>query len=436
MVRAGIQRLRAMGRTRAGKSSFLQSVLTLAGGTAIGQALMVAVAPFLTRLYTPDDFGKYGLFITFAAVAGVATSLRYESAIVSARNPDEATDLALLSLGLASLMSLVATLCLYFMITLNVLGYGSLPFWSVALAFPSLVLSGFFLALRYRFIGDHDFAIVTRTGIMQNIFRAGGQLLLGLLQLGWAGLMIGEVLGRAGGLSQMVQKAGPPLGTRLRQGDLQAIGQTIRYYYKFPVYSLPSSMLDMVVIMLPLPLISQLYGPTAAGYFTLVQRVMALPLSLIGNSFADAFHGHVATITRDTPHETRAFFLRTARSLVLIGLLPALILAFLGPVLFGLIFGSEWTTAGALAAAIAPWSFAQLVVGPLSRIVFVLRGQELKLIYDVAALAATLAGLYGAHAYGFSLLDAVTVLNWLQVVAYGIYFIILLRIASSATKGS
>ncbi|MCY3022077.1 MAG: hypothetical protein NTW87_23945, partial [Planctomycetota bacterium] len=75
------------------------------------------------------------------------------------------------------------------------------------------------------------------------------------------------------------------------------------------------------------------------------------------------------------------------------------------------------------------WAWAQMVVSPLSRIVFVMAGQELKLIYDLTALSATLGALYGGHALGYSLMESVALLSALQVVAYGVYFLLLLQLA-------
>ena len=52
------------------KSEFSRNVLTLMTGTTIAQAIPIAISPILTRIYTPEDFGVFALFI---GVVGVRT---------------------------------------------------------------------------------------------------------------------------------------------------------------------------------------------------------------------------------------------------------------------------------------------------------------------------------------------------------------------------
>ena len=53
------------------KKSFAFDVLTLAGGTTFAQILMILSAPVLTRLYGPDDFGIWALYISITSIISV-----------------------------------------------------------------------------------------------------------------------------------------------------------------------------------------------------------------------------------------------------------------------------------------------------------------------------------------------------------------------------
>ena len=64
------------------KSEFSHNVLTLMTGTTIAQAIPIAISPILTRIYTPKDFGLYGLFISIIMVLSSIISARYELAIM------------------------------------------------------------------------------------------------------------------------------------------------------------------------------------------------------------------------------------------------------------------------------------------------------------------------------------------------------------------
>ena len=53
------------------KSDFFRNVVTLMTGTTIAQAIPIAISPILTRIYTPEDFGLYALFIALASIIAV-----------------------------------------------------------------------------------------------------------------------------------------------------------------------------------------------------------------------------------------------------------------------------------------------------------------------------------------------------------------------------
>ncbi len=50
-------------------NSFARGAAVLGSGTALGQLILVAFSPVLSRLYTPEAYGVYGLYQTFVGIA-------------------------------------------------------------------------------------------------------------------------------------------------------------------------------------------------------------------------------------------------------------------------------------------------------------------------------------------------------------------------------
>jgi O-antigen/teichoic acid export membrane protein len=63
------------------KGGFARGVAIMTAGTALGQGLVVVLAPLLTRLYTPTDFGVLAVYGSVVSLVAVVASLRYELAI-------------------------------------------------------------------------------------------------------------------------------------------------------------------------------------------------------------------------------------------------------------------------------------------------------------------------------------------------------------------
>jgi O-antigen/teichoic acid export membrane protein len=411
---------------------FARNAATLSLGTATAQAVNVVVAPVLTRLYSPADLGALGLFTSFVVVAAVVTSMSYELGIISASNQEKAARLTWASTLLSVPVCVVCGIALYIMMHFQWLGYGVLPGNSIPIMVATLLFMGVFSNLRYWEIRQQHFEIVARTTVIQQATRSISQAVLGLASIGPAGLLFGEMMGRGAGVGSLFRDAWPALKSIAARARRSELVSALTENRNLAVYSLPSSFIDTLAANIPLPLLVQLYGSALGGQFALMQKVLAVPLALIATSVADTFHSHIAVCAREKPGEMLGLFVRTSAGLFLLGLGPALILFFTGDRLFALVFGEPWTTAGTLAGISAPLFLAQMIVSPLSRLVFVLRGQKSKLMYDLTLMAGILLIFGVAWRQKLSLVHTVWAITLVNILCYMIYYIVLLRIVIKA----
>lgn len=410
------------------RQSFAADVILLAGGTTVGQGLTVLAAPVLTRIYTPEAFGRIGLFMAFIGIASVAASLRYETAIVSARDSKEAAYVAMVSAVLVIPISVISGLALHAIIRLSVLGFGGLPGYTALFIFPSLLMTATPVILRYWCVREHQFAEISQGSLLQNGGRAVSQIGLGFFGLGWIGLLWGDLLGRALGLARMARSAWRAIADQLFPLEYSLLFKVMYVYCKCPIYSFPSALLDALALNLFIPLIAQFYGSNAAGQISLVQGALSLPLILVGAAVADVFHGRIADCARQAPDRAMSLFLRTAAWLLIVGCGPAVLLMLFGQSLFGWVFGERWSMAGLLAATMAPWTLAQLVVSPLSRVIFVYQRHEVKLVYDTMSLLGVAGVIVIGSRQGLSLPQVVAWLSLAQVLVYGLYLLLLVQV--------
>ena len=59
-------------------------------GTALSNLLIILTTPLLTRLYTPEEFGVYSVFLSLLFIGTILVSLRYETAIPLPEDDDDA----------------------------------------------------------------------------------------------------------------------------------------------------------------------------------------------------------------------------------------------------------------------------------------------------------------------------------------------------------
>jgi O-antigen/teichoic acid export membrane protein len=412
---------------------FAKGVVLLAGGTALGQVLMVTATPILTRIYQPGEMARLGLFTTFLSLALTGTALRYDVALPGVKEDEEADVMTMAALVLVALMSLLSTLVFLWMVHRGVLGYGSFPLWAAWIVGLGIWMNGTLMVLRCRYIREQAFGLIGRVPLYQNMGRAGAQVGLGFMGIGWPGLLLGDVLGRAMAVGMLAKRMQVKLRSQAGRFNLRRGYEVLIRHKDFPLYGLPSSVVDILALSVPLPFIAQYFGSKSAGEYALVQTVLAMPLGLVGASVADVFHARLANCVNHQSGNPKALFLKTALGLFAIGSVPCALLMLAGPQLFTWIFGHQWSEAGHFAAIIAPWGLAQVVVSPVSRVVWVLNGLRFKFFYDIFSLVLTVCALWGGHYVNMALLPTLAMLAWVSVLAYCIYFLILLRIIQLRT---
>ena len=70
--------------------SFLASVFTVAGGTAVAQAIALAALRYITRLYTPELDGVFVIFLAWGGFLLPVVCARFAVAIALPSTPREA----------------------------------------------------------------------------------------------------------------------------------------------------------------------------------------------------------------------------------------------------------------------------------------------------------------------------------------------------------
>jgi O-antigen/teichoic acid export membrane protein len=404
---------------RMARSNFFQSVTKVAGGTALAQGIGVLASPIIARLYTPEDMSLWGLFVSFVGVASVVTTLRYEVAVVAARTEEEARCLAVGSLVVSGGLSVLAVGVFEFLRQKDIFGFGLFHPWASLLVGLALAATSWAMILRYFATRLGAFHIIGRVTVFQALWRIVAQV--GLSFLGPAGLVLGEVAGRWAGLRS------------LWRGFAQTIvlwrnaWTTLWNYRRYPFVQLPSSILDTMALMAPVPVFTSIFGAAAGGGLALAQRVVGLPLALIGGSVADVFYGRAAELLRMRPRALLAFFLTTSLWMLVLGVALGFAMWAMGPWITVKVFGPRWEEAGLMLRAMAPWMAAQMAVSPVSRVVFLSPYSWLKLVYDFTALLAVSLPLWWK---ADSAVHALFLVAWVKVALYVLYFLVLLLIVT------
>jgi lipopolysaccharide exporter len=282
------------------KDSFTGDVLKLVSGTASAQVLAVLIMPIVSRLYAPDAFGLAAIFISIANALIVIACLRYELAIMLPERDEDAVNVLAVSLSCVLMVTGGSVLLVFFART-TIIHWLNVPdlalyLWMVPLA---VLFYGAFLALNYWSSRTKRFGRLSIARASTSATTSCTQLVMGVIGHAHAGSLIGAVvLGSAvsttilGGQSWRDDRQ-----LFLRSIRLECMIANLKRYRKFPLLDSWGGLINTVAWQLPVLLLSIFFSQTIVGYYALTNRVIQLPLTLIGGSIAQfSFKGHLRPI--------------------------------------------------------------------------------------------------------------------------------------------
>jgi O-antigen/teichoic acid export membrane protein len=389
----------------------LKPTLTLLAGGVAAQALPLLLGPWLTRLYTPQQFGQYALFAALALNLSVVACARYDYALPMAVDDAEARDLMALCLrvllAVAGLSLLLAT----------VLGLaGALAHW-VWLPF-AVAAGGAVQWLTMWSTRAQRFPALAASRVVQHGGSAVVQAAAGVAQLGGAGLAAGPVLGGLAALAWLRSPA--PLGgwRALLRVDRAACAAVGRKHRAFPLFNLPHAFAGALSDTLTVALLVAWTGETSAGFWGLAMRYLKAPATLVGGAVSQALYPRLAAAP---PADALAAVRRVMGVLALLALPLVALLLLAGPPLFALAFGEPWREAGELARALAPYIGVHFIASPLAVVTMAWGAQAWALRLALVGLGLFLAALLAGLMWG-GLLGGAWAVSAVTVLYFGWYF--------------
>ncbi|ATQ41144.1 hypothetical protein CSW64_01320 [Caulobacter mirabilis] len=393
------------------------------GATVAAQLAALAVAPVLTRIYGPEHFGLFGVFLAVATTLAAIPPLGYNEAIIAAREDADADRLFAASLLGSVVLGLALSLVVWLVLTLGPAPVRILPAWTALLLAPTIVGMAATLCVQIFLAREHDWSTSSQMTLAQAGSRVTFQLGFGFLGVG-AGLLLGEACMRVLTPIFALWKKRREVARRLLDQRWSDIVGAARRYGHFPLTRMPSSFLNNLGTLAAAPIISSSYGLAAAGVYTVMDQVLNVPLGFVNKTVGDVFVGHFSKLFHSDRAAAARLFLLTGVGLALLALVPAGVLWFAGPWLFKLVMGAQWEASGVLAVYMIPALAARFVVLPLSWVCSAANRPELKLIFDVVQLLSVVLVFVMASRAGVSFHDAVVQLSIALAGAYALLLLL------------
>jgi O-antigen/teichoic acid export membrane protein len=357
----------------------IKGVGTLTLGNIISQGIMFLGVVFLSRLYSPENFGEYAVVFGFVTIVSAVSSLRYEMTILLPKQK-RLSQLALqVSFCISCLINLIGLL-----ITIVLIYYGVLLFYWIVVPisafFSSIINIGSFLQNR-----NLEYKRIIIIQISRAALFVGIAMLLSYGNFFENGLIVAMVL-------SLFLPASFLIALDFRKENIfesmfsqRRLVFWVKKNIKFLHFTTPAVFVSSLATQAPIFLLSTLVEPVLAGYYSMVQRVVMAPVILISSAVNKIYMQSVAS--RRTKKQKIYPF---TKKLVTKFLFPSIFLSLIMSIVFHykfleMMFGNQWSGIDSLAMVMIPAFLISFIAKSISGF-SVLGRNEIGLIYQIVLL--------------------------------------------------
>jgi O-antigen/teichoic acid export membrane protein len=413
-----------------GESAYKKNVMTMISGRIVSQVIPILLTPILTRIYSPQEFGIFGVYSTIITILAMLASGRYCLAIVLPKEEEEAKDLAVIS----SILTIVSTLIFLILAVFFGESLFTLLNSEVLQKYIWVVILGIWVIAMHEILFYYGLRLKKYKILAIDVTIYASLVLIIRLVLGYMGytemgLFLSYSLGYLFSffflfISLSIYKEFKGIEINIKKYKLLLLK-----YLKFPKFSLIAETLNIGALMFPNLFLNKIFGSATAGYFAMSDKVLGTPIWFITMSVGDVFKQEAAEQFREQG-SCENIFNKTTKALFLLGIIPFSLLFIIGPYIFPIIFGPNWEPIGFYIRIFSIMYFARFVVYPVTNVVYILNKQNYNVVFQLLKIIALVIAFVLGYVYK-DVTVALIVWSGLTVFVYLFIFIFLKKLTKN-----
>ncbi|MBC2371796.1 oligosaccharide flippase family protein [Listeria booriae] len=370
-----------------------KNFLVLLTGNTLGQLVTLAISPVLTRIYTPDDFGLFSVYTSLLVILLSFSTLCLEKAVPLENVTANVKQLIIMSGLSVILVALIVAILGLTPWSLYTIYDVDTTYLNTLLLSLGLVFAGIYQVMSYHLLADQRYKKLSNSKLIQSIGNGMSQFAISPVKVANGfGLIIGDVIGR--GLTIIYVSWDFFKNTRCIPIQLPQMMELLKKYKNFPLFSTWSTFLNVLSTQLIFLMLIRLYGVEITGYFSLTQKSIGMPVTLIGGAISQIFYSESSRFYENNANKVLYLYLKIIKWSFITGFIIFTSFAFISPFIFSLVFGSQWEFSGELYRSLIFLYIIQFTMLPVSQILYVTGHQKGQLFIDGLRLVGIICGVF------------------------------------------
>lgn len=401
---------------------YIKNISLLLKGSIISQIIAIGSVPIITRVYNPDIFGQYSLIIAILSIVIPILTLKYDSALMLAEDDFELKSIFYLSFYISIFITLISILIIHVYLTMTDV---YISIFNYVLIFLILLLSAIvnlFTAYNNR---NGNYQLLAKVTVRRSLVQNLSSILLGSLYSTSSSLLTANLLSNLSGLKKQYAKTDIKIKLIPITKDRLKI---LSKFYRFPLYNLPTSIVNSLSFAILTIFIGSLYGLEMVGLYALAYKMLGLPISIISSNVSKVYY-QVASSLYNNGESFKKQFNSTSGILIFISIIINGLVILFAERIFTLFFGEEWSYSAEIATILVPMFTIRMVVSALSSTMLIKNKQGLDLIIQSLFILSSLLSFITVLNLSLTIEFFLMLISATYSIIYLIYFIYIFKLS-------
>jgi O-antigen/teichoic acid export membrane protein len=407
-----------------------RNVTTLVTGTAIAQVLLIGFQAVIRRLFTPEEFGAFAVYISIVSILVIFSTLRYEFSIILPK--DHATGNSLFIGGIVislviNILSFVFIICFNGFISHTLNFPDQFNHWLYFIPASGFLFSSYQL-INFWLTRNGAFKAIAVNKVMRRSTEGLVQTILGFKTVS-LGLVFGDLMGNIGHIFSGVRQMRKH-NFSLKNISILSVKQSLLKYIHFPKYQALPAILNTTSMLLPVFFINKFYSHETVGYFDLSRQILALPMAFITASLTQVLLKEYSDKKNAGKSLTKSVLKTSFLLAITIAPFPLIIMIW-GEEIFSFVFSDTWIESGKYSGILVLAFSIQFIVSPLSIAFTVLEELKYLAIWQISFFFIISSLFFLTHLDIYSFLKIYT---GIVIVSYLAYYMLNLHVCKKHDK--
>ncbi len=377
------------------EKTFWVNVAQVLSGAAVAQAIPILGSLVIARLFIPEEFGIFSVWLGAVLFFAVICTGRYEMSLPLEEDGEPRKKGVVATLYVVLIASIFGGAIVAILTSFKLIN--NLSDGLVIMAIPAGALLGITAIWQTWASAAGRFHELSKMKVMQALSITLIQVGIGFVYPTIATLIIGQLVGTLAGVLYSLYLL-PLQRQYLINCNYHHIKAYLERHKRFLAFSLPADAINTASAQLPLIIIGTSYGAEVTGFLAMTMRALGAPIALLGRSVLDVFRRH-ASVSYRKHGGCRSEYVQTFKTLSLASILVMTIFYMFSEDIFVIAFGDKWRISGVIAIWMLPMFALRFVSSPLSYMLYLANKQHVDLIWQICLLIMTIGTLYFSTGY-------------------------------------